>query len=265
MNTLDDYNLWVVALSYLISVVGAFVSLNVSDYVRATSGRVELCWTVLAAVIFGGCAIWAMHFVGMLAYQPGVPITYDIQLTLISLVIPIAFTFGGFFTVYRWRGNWTALLLAGTTVGLGVATMHYTGMAAMRIDAEMTHVGWIMGVSVLIAVIAAIVALHIFVHWEGYVRQLSPFLMGVAVCGMHYTGMSAMRLSPANRMEPLDYYQGAWDPPIMAICTSGAVVFALAVGLVTVMSRQLSDLKTAGRLASSRAPAIGTTMPAMRR
>lgn len=243
MNTLDDYNLWVVGLSYVVSVIGAFVSLNVFNYVRAAGGRVEIWWTILAAVIFGGCAIWAMHFIGMLAYRPGVAITYDINLTLTSLVIPILFTFGGFYTVCRWH-NLTALLIAGTIVGLGVTTMHYTGMAAMRIDAAMTHVQWIVAISALIAVVAAIVALHIFAHWRGSVRQLSPFLMGVAVCGMHYTGMSAMRLKPTNRMEPIDYYQGAWDGSIMAIVTSGAVVFALAVGVTMVTSRQLSDLKT---------------------
>lgn len=243
MNTLGDYNLWVVALSYVVSVVGAFVSLNVCDYVRSAGGRVEVGWTLLASVIFGGCAIWAMHFVGMLAYDPGVPITYDISLTLVSLVIPILFTFGGFYTVFRWHDNLIALLVAGTIFGLGVATMHYTGMAAMRIDASMTHVGWIVGISVLIAVVAAIVALHIFVHWRGAARQLSPFLMGVAVCGMHYTGMSAMRLSATNQMAPMDYFQGAWDRSIMAIGTSGAVIFALAVGVTMVTSRQISDIK----------------------
>lgn len=243
MNSLDDYNLWVVALSYVISVLGAFISLNVVEYVRSFSGRVDIGWTLLASVTFGGCAIWAMHFVGMLAYDPGVLVTYDVSLTFISLVIPIVFAFGGFYTVYHWPGNTIALLVAGTIVGLGVASMHYTGMAAMRIDAAMTHVGWIVGLSVLIAVVAAIVALHIFAHWRGTARQISPFLMGVAVCGMHYTGMAAMRLTATSQMQTADYFQGALDRHSMAIGTAAAVVFALAVGFVFVTSRQISDIR----------------------
>lgn len=233
-------------LSYLVSVVGAFVSLNISDYVRGPDGRVRLGWTLLVAGIFGGCAIWAMHFVGMLAYRPGIPITYDIRLTLMSLLIPILFTFGGFYTVYRWQDRPSALLLAGTIVGLGVATMHYAGMAAMRIDAFMTHVTWIVVVSVAIAVVAAIVALHVFVHWRGAARQISPFLMGIAVCGMHYTGMAAMQLHPTSRMQPSDYFVGAWDRTTMEICTAAAVICALTVGAALVTTRQWLDLKKQG-------------------
>lgn len=243
MNALDDYNLWIVALSYVVSVLGAFISLNVVEYVRSASGRVEIGWTLLASATFGGCAIWAMHFIGMLAYDPGILITYDVGITLISLVIPVVFAFGGFYTVYRWQTSMVALLVAGTIFGLGVATMHYTGMAAMRIDAVVTYVGWIVGVSVLIAVVAAIVALHIFVHWRGIARQVSPFLMGIAVCGMHYTGMAAMRLSATDQMETADYFQGALGRYSMAIGTATAVVITLAVGFVFVTSRQISDIK----------------------
>jgi len=243
MNTLDDYDLWVVALSYVVSVLGAFISLNVVEYVRSASGRIEMGWTLLASITFGGCAIWAMHFIGMLAYDPGALITYDVGLTLISLVIPVVFAFGGFYTVYRWRDSTVALLTAGTIFGLGVASMHYTGMAAMRIDAVLCYVGWIVAVSVLIAVVAAIVALHILVHWRGTARQVSPFLMGVAVCGMHYTGMAAMRLTETSQMEAADYFQGALDRYSMAVAAAAAVVFALAVGFVFVTGRQISDIR----------------------
>lgn len=243
MNSINDYNLWIVLVSYLVSVVGAFVSLNVSDYVRRADGRLHPGWITLASVTFGGCAIWAMHFVGMLAYQPGVPITYDINLTLISLAIPIVFTFGGFYTVYHWHDRAFALLAAGAILGIGVATMHYTGMAAMRVDAVMTHVTWIVAVSVVIAVVASIVALHVFVHWKGYARQLSPFLMGIAVCGMHYTGMAAMRLHATSGMTPADYFQGAWNRSTMELSTAAAVACALAVGATLVTTRQLTDIR----------------------
>lgn len=242
--TLNDYNLWVVALSYLVSVIGAFVSLNISDYIRAPGGRLNIHWIGLAAVVFGGCAIWAMHFVGMLAYHPETPVTYDVGLTLLSLAIPIVFTFGGFYTVHRWRDSVVTLLIAGTIFGLGIATMHYTGMAAMRMEAAMTHTQWVVAASILIAVVAAIVALNIFVHWRGAARQLSPFLMGIAVCGMHYTGMAAMQVDSVSGSNTINFYQGAWDRSTMTIAASGAVALALAIGLAMVTLRQISELRT---------------------
>jgi len=243
-NQLSDYNLWIVALSYAVSVLGALVSLNIADYVTDRKGGLRIGWTIMAAVVFGGCAVWAMHFAGMLAYQPGVPITYDLKLTLMSLILPMLLAFTGFYVVFRWPQSTIAWLASGIIVGLGVAVMHYSGMMAMRMGYSMFYVEWVVIVSVLIAVVTATVALYIFVHVHGKLRQLAPLIMGLAVCGMHYTGMAAMRIGPP-RDGDIDYFAGAWDSSMMAFTTGTAVTTTLIVGAVMVFSQRLAEMDNA--------------------
>ena len=243
-NQLSDYNLLIVALSYAVSVLGALVSLNIADYLTDRKGGLRIGWTAMAAVVFGGCAVWATHFIGMLAYQPNVPITYDLDLTLVSLILPILLAFMGFFVVFRWPQSTMAWLTAGIIVGLGVAAMHYAGMMAMRMGYAMFYVEWIVVVSILIALVAATVALYIFVHVHGRLRQVAPLIMGLAVCGMHYTGMAAMRIGPA-RDGDIDYFTGAWATSTMAFATGTAVITTLIIGAVMVFNQRLVEMDSA--------------------
>ena len=243
-NLIPDYNLWIVALSYAVSVLGASVSLNIADYVTDQRGGLRIGWIAMAAVVFGGCGVWATHFTGMLAYQPGPPITYDLNLTLISLILPMVLAFMGFYVVFRWARSTVAWLTSGIIVGLGVGVMHYSGMMAMRMSHVMFHVEWIVGVSVAIAIVAATVALYIFVHVHGRLRQLAPLIMGLAVCGMHYTGMAAMRIgSPLEGS--VDYFTGAWGTSMMAFAAGTAVLTTLIVGAAMVFSQRLAEMDDA--------------------
>jgi len=240
----SNYDPGVVALSYLVSVVGAFVSLYIADYIRDTDGRIHFGWLAVASIVFGGCAVWAMHFTGMLAYRAGMPVSYDIRITLFSLVLPILFCAVGFFAAYRWPANVVAWLLSGILLGAGVATMHYVGMYGMRIEAQMIHDPFIVGVSVVIAVAAAAAALRIVVHWSGRMRALSPFIMGLAVCGMHYTGMAAMRMIPFDDpARTVDFFTGAWSPQFMGFTVGLAVFLTLLTGSALVLFRKSADVE----------------------
>ena len=202
-NTLADYNLYLVALSYLVSVLGSLTGLFVATYIREDDGRLRVGWLLMAAVLIGGCAIWAMHFLGMIAYDPGGPMAYDTGITALSLVLPILFVLFGLYAAFRWPDSVLARVVAGTITGAGVATMHYTGMAAIRIAATMSYDPVIVAVSVVIAIVASIAALHIVVTLGGFLRYASALIMGVAVCGMHYTGMAAMRIEAADSRRSL--------------------------------------------------------------
>jgi len=238
-NTIADYNLWLVLLSYLVSVVGALTGLFVSQYVHANDGRLPLRWLALAAMLIGGCAVWAMHFLGMLAYDPGVPLAYDTVVTLISFIIPILFAFFGLYCVFRWPHSLGALVGAGVITGLGVASMHYTGMAAIRIAAHLTYDPWIVAGSILVAIAAASAALYIVVHARGSMRYLSSLVMGVAVCGMHYTGMAALSLEPADI--DVEYFEGAITGHDMALAVTLAVIAACVIGATLGFSRLLEE------------------------
>jgi NO-binding membrane sensor protein with MHYT domain len=240
---IGSHDLGLVALSYVISTVGAFVSLYLAEFIVDRSGRFHYGWLTLAAVVFGGCAIWAMHFTGMLAYRMEGPVTYDVNTTLLSLLIPVVLSGIGLFAAYRWQKSIVAWLLAGLVFGLGVAAMHYLGMRAMRMPMEMTHDNGIVYLSVGIAIAAATAALRIIVHWKGALRLLSPLIMGLAVCGMHYTAMVGMNLEPmSGTPAEIDYFAGAWTENSVGFLSGLWVTLALFVGAALAFFRKMSDV-----------------------
>lgn len=242
-NTFDDYSLLLIAVSYLVSALGAFTGLMLSRHIRTEEGDIRFGWLTLAALVMGGCAIWAMHFIGMLAWRPEVALTYDTNLTVLSLALSIGFTMAGLYVVHRFQGT-AAWLGAGLVMGLGVAAMHYTGMAALRIAAEMSHDQALMAVSIGIAVAASIAALRIAVHWRGALRHASSLVMAFAVCGMHYTGMAAMRLQPTGAAP--DYFSSALTRPVMSIAVTLAVVCVTMVAIISLFGRQLEQVPESG-------------------
>lgn len=241
-----SHNWALVALSYLVAVVGAYVSLFIADYIVDRNEQLNYGWLSLAAVVFGGCAIWAMHFIGMLAYQTSMPATYDVNQTIASAAFPILLCFAAFWTVFKFRGNTFAWLMSGLLFGLGVAAMHYVGMGAMRMEAAMTHDTFVFYLSVAIAVIAATAALHIFTNWTGALRQASPLVMGLAVCGMHYTAMYGMSMGPMNQvMAPRQFFDGAVTASFMGFSAGLVVFLTVVVGGVLVTFRKALDMEPA--------------------
>lgn len=240
---IGSHDLSLVALSYVISVVGALVSLYLADFIVERNGRINVGWLTLAAVVFGGCAIWAMHFIGMLAFRMDGPVTYDIGTTLLSLGLPVALSGIGLYAAYRWRESTSAWLLAGLAFGLGVAAMHYVGMTAMRMPMAMQHDNLITALSIGIAIAAATAALRIIVHWRGALRLFSPLLMGLAVCGMHYTAMSGMSFIPIEEAGAgIDYFQGAWTENAIGFLAGLWATMALFIGAALAVFRTLSSV-----------------------
>ncbi|OAB55201.1 hypothetical protein AY599_13565 [Leptolyngbya valderiana BDU 20041] len=237
-----SHDLSLVALSYLVAVVGAFVSLYISDYIVQRDGAIQFGWLALAALVFGGCAIWAMHFIGMLAYQTEMAVTYDVTRTLVSAALPVGLCFAAFYTVYKWKAT-AAWLISGVLFGAGVAAMHYVGMGAMRMAATMTHDSILYWASIAIAIVAATAALHIFTRWTGVKRLVSPLLMGLAVCGMHYTAMAGMQMVPlAEAMPSAQYFEGAWTPDLIGFTAGLFAVLTIVLGAALVVFRKTLDL-----------------------
>lgn len=193
-----SYGLLTPALGYFMSCLGAFLGLRCTARAMACSGRERLRWLLLAALSIGTTGIWVMHFIAMLGYTiPGQVIHYNVPITIGSMLIAVVVVGIGLLIVGFGERTWRNLLLAGTFAGLGVAAMHYTGMLAMRMSARMTYNPELFALSVVIAIVAATAALWAALNLSGLKATLgAALIMGVAVSGMHYTGMAAMHLFP---------------------------------------------------------------------
>ena len=232
MHNSIHYEPFLVALSYLISVLGSYTALQLAIAIpQARDRQAALGWVIGAAIALGGGAIWSMHFIAMNAADMGMPVSYDAALTLASLVMGIVASGIGLYVVGRGEGSTMKLLVSGVVTGLGVALMHYTGMAAMIMPAQITYDDTLFYASLGIAVVAATVALWLAFNLRGNLQRFgSALVMGVAVCGMHYTGMYAVKMSPTT--EPVAA-AGISLPP----ATLGHSVFAVsAVVLVLLLA-----------------------------
>lgn len=207
-------------LSYVMACIGAALGLRCTVRALATTGRARRNWLLTAASAIG-TGIWTMHFVAMLGFAvSGTDIRYDVPLTVLSLLVAVLVVSGGVFAVGYSRDRTRALLIGGLATGLGVASMHYLGMAAVRLHGQVHYDPLRVALSVLIAVVAATAAL-----WAGLnIRSplavsVASLVMGAAVSSMHYTAMFAVRVhvTPSDEVLP-----GA---------TAMQFIFPLAVGL----------------------------------
>jgi NO-binding membrane sensor protein with MHYT domain len=219
-----SYGLLNPALGYAMSCLGAFLGLRCVTRARAYTGFARARWLILASVSVGATGIWTMHFIAMLGYTiPGQQITYNVPLTIASMLIAIAVVGVGLFIVGFGNGGWLPLLTGGVIVGIGVATMHYLGMAAMSMPASVHYDATLFFMSVIIAIVAGTAALWAGTRVRGIGATIAASLiMGVAVSGMHYTGMAAMHVTPG----PMPTMSGS-------TASSFLVPLLLGVSLVT--------------------------------
>ncbi|MFM9372683.1 MHYT domain-containing protein [Streptomyces sp. Da 82-17] len=207
-------------LSYVMACIGAALGLRCTVRALAASGRARRNWLITAASAIG-TGIWTMHFVAMLGFGvSGTEIRYDVPLTVLSLLVAMLFVGAGVFVVGYGRDRRRALFAGGMATGLGVASMHYLGMAAVRLHGEVRYEPLLVALSVVIAVVAATAALWAALNITSPLAVAAASLvMGGAVSSMHYTGMFAVtvRVDPSSAALP-----GA---------TAMQFVFPLAVGL----------------------------------
>jgi NO-binding membrane sensor protein with MHYT domain len=189
------YGIVTPVLAYAMSVLGSLLGLTCTALARAARTSARRAWfLLLAAWAIGGTGIWVMHFIAMIGFGvDGSEIRYDVPITTASAIIAITVVAVGLATAGFGRPTPLKIIIGGVFAGLGVASMHYTGMAAMQIHGSVVYDDVRVAASVAIAVVAATVALWFTVTVRKTVAIIaSALVMGVAVTGMHYTGMSAM-------------------------------------------------------------------------
>jgi NO-binding membrane sensor protein with MHYT domain len=195
-----SYGLLTPGLAYVMSCLGAFIGLRCTTRARAYEGAARARWLLLGGTSIGSTGIWVMHFIAMLGFTiPGETIDYNVPVTILSLLVAVAIVCAGLLIAGFGRSQYGSLLLGGLITGMGVACMHYLGMAAMRMPGKVTYDPLLFLLSAAIAVVAATAALWAALRLRGVLATLAASLiMGLAVSGMHYTGMAAMRMYPAS-------------------------------------------------------------------
>jgi NO-binding membrane sensor protein with MHYT domain len=181
-------------LSFLLSCFGCAAGLSCTARARVSTGGRRNLWLCLGALAIGGTGIWVMHFVAMLGFTiQGAEIRYNIPLTLLSAALAVVVVGIGLFLIDRSGSRTPTVLTGGTIAGLGVAGMHYLGMRAMHVGVSI-HYDWLLVLaSLLIAVVAASAGLWLALNVRSGVASIfATVIMGIAVSGMHYTGMAAM-------------------------------------------------------------------------
>ncbi|MEU2247729.1 MHYT domain-containing protein [Streptomyces sp. NPDC019224] len=195
--TIDGFSYGAVtpAAAFLMACLGAALGLRCTTRSVRTGHSFRAGWLALGATSIGS-GIWTMHFIAMVGFSvEDVPIGYDRPITFASLAVAIGMVGIGIFLVGYRGATRMALVTGGTITGLGVASMHYLGMAGMRFEGRFEYDTVTVVLSVVIAVVASTAALWAAVSIHGFLPSLgASVVMGVAVSGMHYTGMAALRV-----------------------------------------------------------------------
>jgi diguanylate cyclase len=196
----SSYNPLLVAASLFVAILASYTALDMAGRITTAQGTAARWWLAGGASAMG-VGIWSMHFVGMLAFSLPIPLGYDPAITLLSLLIAIASSVFALWLVCQENLPWSRLTLGAVLMGLGIASMHYTGMAAMRMVPVIHYVPSLFVLSIVIAILASGAALWIAFHLRHqgsrvhFHRVAAGVVMGCAIVGMHYTGMAAAEFS----------------------------------------------------------------------
>ncbi|MDF3152724.1 EAL domain-containing protein [Mesorhizobium sp. XAP10] len=217
-----EHNLWLVLLAALMCVTGCWVTIGLFDRSRKTTGVQMKGWLFLTAVA-AGSSIWCTHFIAMLAYQPGAPITFDPVLTMASLVIAIVGTGLGF-TLASGKSRRLAPEWSGVVVGLAISAMHYTGMMAYHVAGIVEWDGsYVVASLVISAVFSALAVGHAVRRPYGWSHYLAIGLLVLAIVGLHFTAMAAVAVTP------LSFISTGTNPDILVAMAVAVAVVGLIV------------------------------------
>ncbi|MCO7525865.1 EAL domain-containing protein [Pseudomonas asiatica] len=191
-----SYSSSLVLISLCVAILASYTALDLTGRIATAKGRAAWLWMGGGALAMG-IGVWSMHFIGMLAFSLPIDLGYDLALTAFSLLIAVLSSGFALWLVSQPSLPWLQLGFGALIMGTGIACMHYTGMAALRMLPGIDYDPTLFGASLLIAVAASAAALWIAFRLRAhtpYVRQirgLAAVVMGVAIVGMHYTGMAA--------------------------------------------------------------------------
>jgi NO-binding membrane sensor protein with MHYT domain len=223
-----------VVLSVLVAIVASYATLELAGRVTAARRRARVYWVVGGATSMG-TGIWAMHYIGMLAFSLPVKVFYDLSTVLISLLAAIVASAIALYTASRDHPKSLTTAVASLFMGCGIAAMHYIGMAAMRLPARMHYRPSIVVVSIGLAVAISFVALILSIRVReetqaSWRKVFSAVVMGSAIPVMHYTGMWGVTFTPTDEAVDLSNAVNISSLGMAGIGTVSMMVLLLAIG-----------------------------------
>jgi methyl-accepting chemotaxis protein PixJ len=238
-----------VILSVVIAALASYAALDLAGRVRSAEGSTRLGWLAGGATVMG-LGIWSMHFVAMLAFRLPVPIAYELPQILLSVAVAIGASLLALVVVSRVGLRAVTLVMGGIIMGGAIAGMHYIGMASMTVGATLTYSSPIVALSIFIAIVASWAALGLAFNFRSdlsirgrRLKLLSAVVMGVAIAGMHYTAMAAVRFTPSAVIDaPSDHILATGG-------LAGAVVFGTLVILALAIVGSVIDRSMQSKIA----------------
>ncbi|EPG75592.1 PAS domain S-box protein [Leptospira fainei serovar Hurstbridge str. BUT 6] len=247
----SSYDPGLVVLSVLVAIFSSYIALRMVGQTVPESFSPGSKYLILIAASFAlGCGVWSMHFIGMLSFKLCTTVTYDRTLTIVSILPSIVASTVALAYVSRSKLRIMELIIGGILVGSGIGSMHYTGMAAMRMNASLRYDPWIFSLSILVAVVLAIISLWVRFGLQGlrlgshWPTLISGTVMGLAISGMHYTGMAAARfIGIQETVTPNDQTDPTFLALSVSIITVGFTLFTFAVNAFYRYRKLVNNLK----------------------
>ena len=250
----SQYNHILVVLSFVVAILAAYTALNMAARVAGSEGVAARVWLAGGGIAMG-IGVWAMHFIGMLAMDLSMSMSYNASLTVLSMVIAVGSSLFALWLVSCDRLRLRRLLPGALVMGSGIVAMHYTGMAALEVMPGIIWDKVWVAISVAIALAASLAALWLTFRLRHDAAQVvlmrtgAAITMGIAIAGMHYAGMKAAQF-PMSTMVHHEGINGSW----LAVLVSVVALSILGITLLVSMLDARLQARTA-LLASSLAEA----------
>lgn len=240
------YDLSLVVFSFLVAILAAYTALKMTERVSFSPRHTARFW-LLGGSIAMGVGIWAMHFIGMLAYRLPIDVGYDEPLTILSLLIAIAVSSFALWSVSGPQLPMSRLFNGALWMGVGIAAMHYTGMSAMSMSPAVQYDGLWFAISLIIAFLSALLALWLAFKLRKntrhvkLVRFLASVVMGAGISGMHYSGMHAAQFAEGSICLAVNGVTQEWLAIMVIIITFAVLSIALLTALLEVKFELYSE------------------------
>src|SRR5882724_3285402 len=247
VDLMGSYNYALVALSVLIAMFASYAALDLAGRVTAAGGWARAAWLLGGAGAMG-TGIWSMHYIGMLAFILPIPVAYHWPTVVLSLFAAILASVIALYVVSRQKMGVFQAVAGSVLMGAGIASMHYIGMAAMRLPAMCQFNSFLVVLSVLLAVLISLAALWITFHFRdevtgiGWEKLAGAVVMGAAIPVMHYTGMAAASFTPSSIPADLSHAVSISTLGTAGIAAVTFIVLGLAL-LTSWMDRRFAERK----------------------
>ena len=244
------YDTKLVALSLIVAIIASYTALQLAGHVSRKRGKESAVWLAGGAIAMG-VGIWSMHFVGMLAFHLPIAIAYDAGLTMLSMAIAIVVSGVALALVRHPVQRLPHLIAGGVAMGIGISAMHYTGMYAMQMSPGIEYDPLLFTLSVIIAIVASMAALWIAFRLRDkqfgvavLAKLGSAVIMGIAITGMHYTGMAAAQFLPGSVCLAIDSTGGMQRGALATtIVATTAVILSVALWVAALDARFIRERK----------------------